>query len=98
MKATTYSNLRANLKTFCDEVADSGEPLVIQRRGGADVALVSMRELSSLEETAHLLRSPENARRLFSAWNEVRAGGGTKMTMDELEKFAGLEDEAAKND
>lgn len=92
MRTTTYTDLRAHLKARCDEVADSGEPLVIQRRGGADVALVSLRELSALEETAHLLRSPENARRLFSALEEARSGGGERSSTDALRRRFGLDE------
>jgi antitoxin YefM len=40
---------------------------VIRRRGSEDVALVAAAELRGLMETAHLLRSPKNARRLLTA-------------------------------
>lgn len=73
---TTYSDVRANLKSYCDEVVESCEPLVIQRRSGANVALISVVELAALEETAHLLRSPKNAHRLLESLVEVRGGGG----------------------
>ena len=53
-RVTTYTDARAHLKVYCDEVAESGEPLIIKRRRGADVALVSLDELVSLEETAAL--------------------------------------------
>jgi len=90
-KISSYSDVRANLKRYCDEVAEGGEPLIIQRRRGADVALVSVDELVGLEETAHLLRSPKNARRLLEAWAEVRDGDGTRMTADELHGRLGLD-------
>jgi len=83
-RLTTYTDLRAHLKDYCDAVAESGEPLVIQRRNGAHVALVSLEELAGLEETAHLLRSSENARRLFESIAETRSGGGVALTVDEL--------------
>ena len=89
---TTYSDLRTHLKTYCDEVASSGEPLIIKRRGGADVALVSVDELAGLEETAHLLRSPENARRLFESIAEIRGGGGTRCTVEELHQKLGFDE------
>lgn len=92
MRVTTYSDLRAHLKAHCDDVAHSGEPLIIKRRGGADVAMISLDELRGLEETAHLLRSPENARRLFGSIAEVRSGGGVTMTVEELEKKLGLDE------
>ena len=63
MTVTTYSDARARLASLCDLAASTREPVIITRRSAEDVALVSAAELSSLLETAHLLRSPENARR-----------------------------------
>ena len=91
-KVTTYSDLRAHLKTYCDEVAENGEPLVIKRRSGADVALISLDELAGLEETAHLLRSPKNMQRLLESLSEVRDGGGREMTLATLEDACGVDD------
>jgi antitoxin YefM len=91
-RVTTYSDARAHLKAYCDEVAESGEPVIIRRSKGGDVALVSLDELTGLEEMAHLLRSPENARRLAEALAEVGAGGGETMTADGLRRRYGLED------
>ncbi len=64
---TTYSHARANLASLLDAVDNDREVVVIQRRGHGDVALVSADELESLRETAYLLRSPANAKRLLSA-------------------------------
>jgi len=64
---TTYSTARANLASLLDRVTGDREVVIINRRGAEDVAMVSASELSSLLETAHLLRSPENARRLLTA-------------------------------
>jgi antitoxin YefM len=73
---TTYTNARAHLASLCDTAASTREPVIIRRRGAADVALVSAAELSSLEETAHLLRSPRNAERLMRALSRARRGAG----------------------
>ena len=91
-RVTTYSDARANLKSYCDEVAEGGEPLIIKRRSGADVALVSLDELVGLEETAHLIRSPKNARRLLESLEEVRGGKGTVLTAEELQQRLGLDE------
>jgi len=64
---TTYSSARATLAALCDEVASTREPVIIRRRNADDVALISADELESLQETAHLLRSPRNAQRLLDA-------------------------------
>ena len=49
-------------------------PGVIQRRGHEDMALIPADELSSLRETAQLLRSAENAVRLLAALTRARRG------------------------
>ena len=69
---TTYTNARANLAKLCDEIAKNQEIVIINRRGSHDVALVSAEELSSLVETAHLLRSPKNVERLLPALNRAK--------------------------
>lgn len=71
---TSYSNARENLATLWDEVEDSREAAVIQRRGHEDMALIPADELSSLRETAYLLRSPANAARLLAALTRARRG------------------------
>jgi antitoxin YefM len=63
----TYSYARDNLAQLWDEVEDSREEVIFTRRGHEDLALLPARELRSLQETAHLLRSPQNATRLLRA-------------------------------
>ena len=69
---TSYSKARENLASLWDEVEDSREPVVIQRRGHEDMALLPAEELASLRETAYLLRSSENAMRLLAALTRGR--------------------------
>jgi antitoxin YefM len=69
---TTYTSLRENLASVLDQVVDQQETVIVRRRGSRDVALIPAGELAGLMETAHLLRSPRNARRLLAALN--RAG------------------------
>jgi antitoxin YefM len=63
----SYSRARQNLAAIWNEVENSREPAILERRGHEDMALVPADELSSLQETAHLLRSPKNAARLLAA-------------------------------
>lgn len=69
---TTYTSLRENLASILDQVVDQQETVIVRRRGARDVALIPAGELAGLVETAHLLRSPRNARRLLAALD--RAG------------------------
>lgn len=87
----TYTAARARFAALCDEVADSGEPVVIHRRGSEDVAIISAAELRSLTETAHLLRSPRNAKRLLRALRRARRRQGTSQTVRQLRKSVGLD-------
>jgi antitoxin YefM len=83
---TTYTDARANLKALLDEAVDSGEPVIIHRREGGDVALIALAELRGLVETAHLLRSRKNAERLLRALARAQ---GRKLKPGPLEKLRG---------
>jgi antitoxin YefM len=95
MSETTYTFARAHLAALCKQVAEDREAVIIRRRNGEDVALVSAAELSSLMETAHLLRSPENAKRLLRSLGRAYKGEGAPQTIGELAHEVGLDDPAA---
>ena len=90
---TSYSRARQNLASLWDEVEDSREPAVIQRRGHEDMALLPADELASLRETAYLLRSPENAVRLLTALTRGRRGRSKATNLAALRRELGLEKE-----
>ena len=81
---TTYTQARASLAKLLDQVTHNREVVVIQRRGEEEVAMIGASELTSLMETAYLLRSPANAERLLSALGRALKGEGEKMTWQEL--------------
>jgi antitoxin YefM len=89
---TTYTRARANLARLCDRVAETREPYIIERRNGENVALISEAELDSLLETAHLLRSPANARRLATALERALRGEPAPSTVAEVRRRLGLGD------
>jgi antitoxin YefM len=88
---TTYTALREKLAGFLDRVTDDNEVVIVRRRGGRDVALIPADELSSIMETAHLLRSPKNAERLLESFRELERGGGDVVDLDELRRSVGLD-------
>ncbi len=90
---TTYSQVRANLATVLDQVHDQSEIVVIKRRNGKNVALIAENELSSLLESVYLLRSPENAKRLFRALEWSNQESATSQTIAELKQELGIESE-----
>ena len=77
MDAITYSAARANLASTMNRVCDDHEALIITRNGNQSVVMISLEDYSALEETAYLLRSPTNAKRLLSAIEQLNAGLGT---------------------
>jgi len=87
---TTYSKARANLARLCSQVAENREIVLINRRNAEDVALISASELSSLLETAHLLRSPKNAQRLLTALNRALSRTESPQPVEELKRELGL--------
>lgn len=90
---TTYSQARQNLAKLLDEVTVNKETVVIKRRRGESVVMMSEKDATSLIETAQLLRSPKNAIRLLTALEGALKGeGGVRMTVEEIEK---LRDEVA---
>lgn len=77
MDAITYSSARANLAKTMDRVCDDHEPVIITRNGEQSVVMLSLEDFKALEETAYLLRSPANAKRLLGAIEQLVQGGGT---------------------
>ncbi|RPI52433.1 MAG: prevent-host-death protein [Deltaproteobacteria bacterium] len=88
---TTYTRARASFASLLDQVTKNREVVIIQRRGGEDVAMITADELSGILETAHLLRSPINAKRILTALDRVRKESGTPQTIDELRNEVGFE-------
>jgi antitoxin YefM len=85
MKTTTYSAARERLASLIEDVIATRETALITRRGFEPVAIIPAEELVGLLETAHLLRSPKNARRLLKALlRSYQEGGGKEMTLDEI--------------
>lgn len=76
MDTTTYTALRANLASEMDRVCDDHEPLIVTRNGAQSVVMLSLEDYKALEETALLLRTPANAKRLLAAVTQLKAGQG----------------------
>lgn len=85
MKTMTYSESRANYAATLDSVVDDQEEVVITRAGREPVVIVSLSEYQSLKETAYLLRSPENARRILAGIEQVESGRGLRRDLAEVD-------------
>lgn len=83
MDAITYTAARANLASTMTRVCQDHEALIITRNGQQSVVMMSLDDYKALEETAYLLRSPENAKRLLSAVDALNKGEGKEQRLSE---------------
>ena len=82
MNAITYTAARENLASTMDQVCRDRAPVIITRNRDQSVVMLSLEEFESLEETAHLLRSPVNARRLLASIASLEGGKGKSRKID----------------
>ncbi|MCQ8103931.1 type II toxin-antitoxin system prevent-host-death family antitoxin [Methylomonas sp. SURF-2] len=83
MDAISYSAARANLAKTMDKVCADHAPIIITRKSESPVVMLSLEDYQAMEETAYLLRSPANARRLLESIAELESGQGTERKLIE---------------
>ena len=76
MNAITYTEARADLAQTIKRVCRDRAPVIITRKREDAVVMMSLVDYESLNETAYLLRSPRNARRLLDSTRQLDAGRG----------------------
>jgi antitoxin YefM len=82
MRSITYTAARENLAMTINKVCENHAPIVITRNRDQAVVMLSLAEYEALEETAYLLRSPANARRLLGAVDDLKNGKGVRRKVD----------------
>jgi antitoxin YefM len=83
MDVMTYSDARAQLKDVMDRAINDKQEIVVTRRKGEAVVIVSLDAWSAINETLHLLSSPRNAARLRSSIAQLDAGNGRERELPE---------------
>lgn len=76
MKTLSYTESRAKYAQVLADVVNNREEVIITRAGHEPAVILSLAEYESLRETAYLLRSPTNARRLLDSIENLETGGG----------------------
>jgi len=84
MNAITYTAARENLASTMDKVCDDREPVIITRNRDQAVVMVSLEDYKAMEETAYLMRSPTNARRLLASIKQLESGQGKVRKLKEV--------------
>ena len=85
MKTMSYTETRARYAEVLDGVTQDREEVIVTRAGHDPVVIVSLDDYESLRETAYLMRSPANARRLLDAMERLEAGGGQARDLMEID-------------
>lgn len=78
-----FTEFRQKLATHFDEIARSRAPLVVTRRKGTSMVVMSEEEYEAMQETLHLLASPANAARIMASIAELDAGKGVEHRLSE---------------
>lgn len=76
MKAISYTAARSNLAKTMESICNDHEPVIITRKNERSVVMLSLEDYEALEETAYLLRSPKNMKRLIESISELEDGKG----------------------
>ncbi|GGE35257.1 type II toxin-antitoxin system Phd/YefM family antitoxin [Psychroflexus planctonicus] len=82
METVNYTNFRSNLKHWFDKVVDDVSDIIIKRKNGKDLVLISLDEYNSLKETSYLLTG-KNRDVLLNAIKELESGNGTQKDLIE---------------
>ncbi len=78
MNVFTYTSARENLAKTIERVVSDRDPVIITKKNDMSVVMMSLGDFESLQETAYLLRSPKNARRLLDSIAELEDGKGVE--------------------
>jgi len=78
MDAITYTSARQNLAKTMEKVCQDHSPVIVTRKKNDSVVIMSLEDFKALEETAYLLRSPKNTRRLIESISQLENDKGTE--------------------
>lgn len=81
MEAVTYSHTRQHLSEIMNKVSNDRAPVLITRQSGSPVVMMSLQDFNALEETAYLMRSPKNAKRLMESIEQLAETGGQEKNL-----------------
>ena len=83
MRAISYTSVRGNLAQTMEKVCEDHDPVIITRRNSEAVVMISLEDYEALNETAYLLQSPRNAKRLLESIEELESGRGKERELIE---------------
>jgi len=82
METVNYTDFRSNLKHWFDKVINDVSDIIIKRKSGKDLVLISLDEYNSLKETTYLLTG-KNRDILLNSIKELEAGNSIEKDLIE---------------
>ncbi len=83
MEAITYTAARQNLAKTMEKVCRDRAPMIVTKKSSGSVVIISLEDFEALEETAYLLRSPKNTKRLIESIAQLENGKGAEKELIE---------------
>ncbi|MEX0731088.1 MAG: type II toxin-antitoxin system prevent-host-death family antitoxin [Aquisalimonadaceae bacterium] len=83
MDAISYTAARSNLAKTMEKVCEDHAPVIITRKKAPAVVMMSLEDFEALQETAYLLRAPDNARRLLESIAQLERRDGEERSLQE---------------
>ena len=84
MKTATVTGFRDNIKDYLEEIIDNHEELLVSRAKNKNVIVLSQEDYEVLRETAYLLSSPANAKRIHESLKQYEKGKVVKKSVKDL--------------
>lgn len=81
MDVISYTAARTNLAQTMEQVCEDRAPIIITRSKAQSVVMISLEDYQALQETAYLLRTPKNARRLLESMAQLEQTGGQEQEL-----------------
>ena len=84
MQVVNFTEARNNLKSLFDEVYHNYEDVIVNRKNGENVVIISLDKYNSINETEYLMRSSENKKHLMESIGQLEEGKIVTRAFSEL--------------
>lgn len=82
MISVNFSTVRSNFKDFCDKVTDEAETVIVTRKEGKNVVIISVDRYNEMEKSE---RNVAFLKKLDRGLKQIHSGHGITKSMAELE-------------
>ena len=87
MIAKNYSDVRNNLKSVCDTIIANSETVIVTRKNGENIVMMSLDEYNNLIENYYVRRTEANYRWLQESKEQLEKGKTINMVAEEPFKY-----------